>query len=224
MIALKDPKLDRVYKELPLPPITTLESFAIWNNDDNLPDWKAIKEHLRKEGLIAKEDIVKLLTRACRIVKKEPNVIQIKDPITIVGDIHGQYYDLLKLLNVGGDPEITKYLFLGDYVDRGSFSVEVMILILSLKINFSDSIYLLRGNHECRQMTTYFNFRQETLSKYDIEVFDLMIDFFDCLPLAAIVNSRFLAVHGGISPELRTIDELQKINRFGEPPNNGVIW
>lgn len=81
------------------------------------------------------------------------------DPVTIVGDLHGQYYDFLKVLEVGGNPQSTKYLFLGDYVDRGSFSIEVLLLLFALKISFPRSITVLRGNHECKQMTSFFNFR-----------------------------------------------------------------
>lgn len=89
-------------------------------------------------------------------------MISIKDPITIVGDIHGQYFDLVKLLEpeVGGDPTDNTYLFLGDYVDRGNFSVEVMSLVLAIKISFPKTVFMLRGNHECRQLTSFFNFRK----------------------------------------------------------------
>ena len=89
-------------------------------------------------------------------------MVRIQDPVTIVGDIHGQFYDFIRLLQpeTGGDVEETKYLFLGDYVDRGTFSIEVIALIMSLKLCFPDTVFLLRGNHECRQLTTFFNFRQ----------------------------------------------------------------
>lgn len=82
------------------------------------------------------------------MLKKEPNLLKLKDPVTVVGDIHGQYYDFVKMLDVGGDPENTKYLFLGDYVDRGSFSVEVVLLVYALKLNYPKTVFLLRGNHE----------------------------------------------------------------------------
>ena len=88
-------------------------------------------------------------------------MIKLKDPITVVGDIHGQYYDFIKLLDVGGDPPNTQYLFLGDYVDRGSYSIEVLLLIYSMKLTFPKRIWMLRGNHESRQMTQFFNFRDE---------------------------------------------------------------
>lgn len=104
-----------------------------------------------------------MLSTSFIIIEDEPNMIEIRDPITIVGDIHGQYYDFLKLLEneTGGDPTNTTYLFLGDYVDRGSFSIEVMGLVLALKLSFPKTVFMLRGNHECRQLTSFFNFRKE---------------------------------------------------------------
>lgn len=129
-------------------------------------------------------------------------MLELQDPVTIVGDIHGQFYDFLQILELGGNPPETKYLFLGDFVDRGNWSVEVLLLLFALKINHPGRVFILRGNHECRQMTTYFNFRAECMNKYDLEVYDRFMDSFDTIPLACLVNSRFLAVHGGISPDM----------------------
>lgn len=123
----------------------------------------------------------------------------------MVGDIHGQFYDMVKMLEVGGKPENIKYLFLGDYVDRGSFSLEVLLVLYSLKLNYSKTIFMLRGNHECRQMTSFFNFRSEVLYKYDAELYDLIMESFDALPLSCLVNGKFLALHGGISPSLKSV-------------------
>ena len=81
-----------------------------------------------------KSDFLDLINIFISIVKQEPNILKIQDPVTLVGDIHGQYYDLIKLFEVGGSPEETKYLFLGDYVDRGNFSVECVILLFSMKV------------------------------------------------------------------------------------------
>lgn len=113
---------------------------------------------------------------------------------------------------------------MGDFVDRGSFSIEVLILLYSLKICYPTTVSFIRGNHECRQMTNFFNFKSECLYKYDQEIYDMFMDSFDLFPLACIINRRFLAVHGGISPDLRTIDDINVIDRFKEPPKLGIFW
>ena len=99
-------------------------------------------------------------------------------------------------------------------MDRGIFSVECMVLLLALKINYPKSIILLRGNHECRQMTTSFTFRQEVLLKYDQEAFEAFCDLFDYLPLSCVINGKFIALHAGLSPELKTVSDINKVDRF----------
>jgi len=157
------------------------------------------------------------------IIKKEPNLASISEPVCIVGDIHGQFYDLCHLIEKAGKPKKINYLFMGDYVDRGIYSMEVIILLFALKLNYPESLLLLRGNHECRNMTQHFTFREEAINKYDEEVYDLCMNVFDALPLSAIVNKKYLAVHGGISPELKKLDNFEKINRFQEPPTEGLF-
>jgi serine/threonine-protein phosphatase 2B catalytic subunit len=83
---------------------------------------------------LAKTDLLELINIFINIIKEEPNIVKIDDPVTVVGDIHGQFYDLLKLLELGGNPEENKFLFLGDYVDRGAFSIECVILLMTLKV------------------------------------------------------------------------------------------
>lgn len=150
-------------------------------------------------------------------------MVYIDDPLTVVGDLHGQFLDLIKAFDVGGIPGENKYLFLGDYVDRGSQSTEILILLLALKLCFSNHIFMLRGNHESRIMTTSFNFREECLAKYDQDVYSAFMLLFDCLPVAAIINNRFFCIHGGMSPELKSVKDINKLHRFREPPENGLL-
>ncbi|CAK83580.1 unnamed protein product (macronuclear) [Paramecium tetraurelia] len=229
MELLRDPSHDRVVKTLKPPPHYPLSRQLMFPDKlKNKPDWRLLLDHLSKEGRIAKEDLFKLVQECNKIFKNEGNLIYLHDPLTVVGDIHGQYYDLVKMFDVGGNIESTKYLFLGDFVDRGSFSIEVIVLVYAIKINFPNTVFFLRGNHECRQLTSFFNFKDECLYKYDQETYDFLMDSFDLFPLACVVNNKFLAIHGGISPDLKTLEDIKKIDRYHEPPRSGlfcdILW
>jgi len=139
---------------------------------------------------------------------------QIDEPICVVGDLHGQYYDLLNMISKAGEPGTLNYLFLGDYVDRGVLGIEVVLLLFAIKLNEPKSVVLLRGNHESRNMTESFTFREEVLERYDVEVYDMFMDVFDALPIAALVAKKYLAMHGGISQELNRIEQINQLNRF----------
>lgn len=161
--------------------------------------------------------------RYLTLLEKEPNLCRIGEPIVIVGDIHGQYYDLCHMLDKAGPPTDINYLFLGDYVDRGISGLECVLLLLSIKINFPAKVVLLRGNHESRNMTENFTFREEVIGRYDVEIYNVMMEVFDSMPLACVVDGKYLGMHGGISPELSKVEQIDKINRFQEVPLDGVF-
>mmetsp|Transcript_62725 Transcript_62725/g.118710 ORF Transcript_62725/g.118710 Transcript_62725/m.118710 type:complete len:574 (-) Transcript_62725:151-1872(-) len=219
---LKDPCGDRPVGEVPLPPAELLTIDAFYNKKGQ-PEVEVLIAHLNLEGILSQDLLLDLIKKASDIFEAEPNLLKLNDPITVVGDIHGQYYDLVKLLEVGGAPGDTQYIFLGDYVDRGSFSVEVVALMYAVKIRHPKRVRMLRGNHECRQMTSFFNFREECEYKYDVSVYNAFMDSFDTLPLAATINGKFLCVHGGLSPELPNVKAINGINRFQEPPREGLL-
>lgn len=140
--------------------------------------------------------------------------MKIPEPVVVVGDIHGQYYDLVHMLNKAGDPSKINYLFLGDYVDRGIFGLECMILLVAIKINFPKKFILLRGNHESRNMTESFTFREEVITRFDDEVYEAFMTLFDSLPISCVVDDKYLAMHGGISPDLNLVEDINSIKRF----------
>jgi serine/threonine-protein phosphatase 2B catalytic subunit len=220
---LPDPLNDRVVLDVKAPPQLPLKTIKIWPNDNFIPDWKELKSHLQLEGKISKKDFLSMIEIFIQILKTESNIIYIDDPVTIIGDIHGQYYDLLKIIDSIQNIENSKFCFLGDYVDRGSFSIECLILLIALKINYTHKFTMLRGNHESRQMTAHFNFHSECIVKYDEEVYNKLMDAFDALPLMAIINNKFLAVHGGISPTCSDLKVIANMDRYKEVPKQGVI-
>jgi len=123
-------------------------------------------EQLRECKYMKEADVKTLCSKAREILMEEGNVQRVNTPVTICGDIHGQFYDLMELFKVGGDCPDTNYLFLGDFVDRGYYSVETFLLLLALKVRYPDRITLIRGNHESRQITQVYGFYDECLRKY----------------------------------------------------------
>jgi serine/threonine-protein phosphatase 4 catalytic subunit len=155
---------------------------------------------------------------------EESNVQRVDAPVTICGDIHGQFYDLKELFKVGGECPDTNYLFMGDFVDRGFYSVETFLLLLALKVRYPDRITLIRGNHESRQITQVYGFYDECLRKYgSVNVWRYCCEIFDYLSLSAIIDDRVFCVHGGLSPSVNTLDQIRTIDRKQEVPHDGAM-
>ena len=181
-------------------------------------------EKLRRCELISEKEVEELCSKAKEILLQEGNIREVHTPLTVCGDIHGQFYDLRELFSIGGDSPDTNYLFMGDYVDRGYYSVETFLLLLALKVRYPDRVTLLRGNHESRQITQVYSFYDECMRKYGtVNVWKECVDVFDCLNLGALIDDRIFCVHGGLSPSISTLDAARSINRVQEVPLEGGI-
>jgi len=174
-------------------------------------------------------DLKKLCEMVKELLLEESNVQPVAAPVTICGDIHGQFYDLKELFRVGGHPPETNYIFMGDFVDRGYYSLETLTYLLALKARWPEKITLLRGNHESRQITQVYGFYDECQQKYgNANAWKYCTQVFDLLTVAALIDGRVLCVHGGLSPDIRTLDQIRTINRNHEIPHEGdfcdLMW
>ena len=164
-----------------------------------------------------------LINTSKKILIEQPTFLDLESPLTVCGDTHGQYPDLLRLFDLGGYPPDTNYLFLGDYVDRGEQSIETICLLLAYKIKYEENFFLLRGNHECGSINRIYGFFDECKRRYNIKIWKSFVDLFNCLPIAACIDDKIFLVHGGLSPELKTIDEIKKIMRPTDVPEEGLL-
>ncbi|CAH0477211.1 unnamed protein product [Peronospora belbahrii] len=181
-------------------------------------------EQLKRCEYLKESEVKALCQKAREILVDESNVQRIDAPVTICGDIHGQFYDLKELFNVGGECPETNYLFMGDFVDRGFYSVETFLLLLALKVRYPDRITLIRGNHESRQITQVYGFYDECLRKYgSVNVWRYCTEIFDYLSLSAIIEDKIFCVHGGLSPSINTLDQIRIIDRKQEVPHDGAM-
>eukprot|EP01002_Notosolenus_urceolatus_P004493 NODE_2186_length_1179_cov_9.623894_g1811_i0.p1 GENE.NODE_2186_length_1179_cov_9.623894_g1811_i0~~NODE_2186_length_1179_cov_9.623894_g1811_i0.p1 ORF type:complete len:316 (+),score=50.31 NODE_2186_length_1179_cov_9.623894_g1811_i0:174-1121(+) len=168
--------------------------------------------------------VKELCDQAREIFGQENNVQPVKAPVTVCGDVHGQFHDLMELLRITGKPPDTNVLFMGDYVDRGFFSVETVSLLLLLKVRYKDRVTILRGNHESRQITQVYGFYDECARKYGSpNVWRMFTDLFDYMPLTALVEGEIFCLHGGLSPSLDKLDNIKALDRHQEVPHEGAM-
>ena len=179
-------------------------------------------------GILTEAELRKACALAKEILIEENNVPHVAAPCVVVGDIHGQYYDFLELIKLAGHPETTRYVFLGDYVDRGNYSVETISLLMVMKIRYPENVILIRGNHEARQVTQVYGFYDECVRKYgNANPWKYFMEVFDYLSLSVIIGDTVFGVHGGLSPFLPTVDQIRCLQRVQEVPTGpygDLLW
>jgi len=185
---------------------------------------EALPNAQRSVASLPEAAVRRLCETARDILVEEPNIPQVACPVVIVGDLHGQFLDLLNIFEKMGRAPETNYVFLGDYVDRGSHSVETIQLLVASKVRYPSRVTLMRGNHESRQITQVYGFYDEVILKYgNPTVWTCFTEVFDYLPLGCLIDSKIFCTHGGLSPQLETLDDIRGLDRVQEIPHDGPI-
>jgi len=175
------------------------------------------------EVKLEEKQILDLCHKARDIFISQPVLLELEAPLKVVGDVHGQYYDLLRLLEYGGFPPESNYLFLGDYVDRGRQSIETISLLLAYKVRYPENFFLLRGNHECSSINRIYGFFDECKRRYSVKLWKTFTECFNNLPVSAMIDEKILCMHGGLSPKLKSFDNIRNIKRPTDVPEKGLL-
>ncbi|KAF0701320.1 Aste57867_8170 [Aphanomyces stellatus] len=176
-----------------------------------------------KQVNLMEDELKFLCVHSKKCFLAQPMLLDVDAPVKICGDLHGQYYDLLSLFEYGGYPPLSSYLFLGDYVDRGKQSLETIALLLAYKIKYPDRFFILRGNHEDSSVNRIYGFYDECKRRYNVKLWKLFSDCFDCLPVAAIVEQSIFCMHGGLSPELTNMQQIARLPRPLQQIDVGLV-
>ncbi|ESS61651.1 putative serine/threonine protein phosphatase catalytic subunit [Trypanosoma cruzi] len=196
--------------------LTAFKNAQAMDSHRQLNEMSSLKE-------LSEVEVRYLVIQARMIFMSQPMLVEVTAPVRICGDVHGQYHDLLRLFDLGGYPPEANYLFLGDYVDRGDQSIETICLLLAYKLRFPESFFLLRGNHESSSINRIYGFFDECKRRYSVRLWKQFTDTFNCMPVAGLVEDRILCMHGGLSPELKQLDQIRCILRPTDVPDSGLI-
>ena len=186
-------------------------------------------EHMKGQKLLHRKYATMIILKCRDIFEKDQSLVHINVPedreITVCGDIHGQFYDLLNIFAINGNPsETNPYLFNGDFIDRGSFSVEVVLTLLAWKAAYPKHMFMSRGNHESRNLNKLYGFEGEVKKKYDVKLYELFSELFCNLPIGHCINQKILIVHGGLfAKDGIKLDDIAKVNRIREPADEGIM-
>ena len=184
--------------------------------------WDIVKNP-KHPFVLKKKEILFLINSSKPIISSQPVFLELMPPLVVCGDVHGQFFDLLRIFKRCGDPMKTNYLFLGDYVDRGRQSINTLCLLLCYKIKYPENFFLLRGNHESSNINKIYGFYEECRNYYNGNLWKEFNDLFEWFPISAMIDNRILCLHGGISPDLNDISQLREITRPTTIPETGFL-